>query len=34
VQILSLLLKTEEKHQIKKRQIFGEFIEQQGIVAK
>jgi pyruvate kinase len=34
VNILSHLLKTEEKHHIKKRQIFREFIEQQGIFAK
>ncbi len=31
VKILSLLLKTEEKHNIKKRQIFREFIDQHGI---
>ena len=34
VRILSLLLKTEEKHNIKKRQIFRDFIEQYGIFAK
>lgn len=34
VKILSLLLKTEERHNIKKRQIFREFIEQYGIFDK
>ena len=31
VKILSILLMTEERHNIKKRQIFKEFIEQKGI---
>lgn len=31
VKILSILLKTEERHNIKKRQIFREFIEQKNI---
>jgi pyruvate kinase len=34
VKILSSLLKTEERHNIKKRQIFREFIEQYGIFDK
>lgn len=34
VKILSSLLKTEERHNIKKRQIFREFIEQCGIFDK
>ncbi len=34
VKILTLLLKTEERHNIKKRQIFREFIEQYGIFDK
>ena len=31
VKILSLLLQTEEKHNIKKRQIFKEFTWQHGV---
>jgi pyruvate kinase len=34
VKILSSLLKTEERHNIKKRQIFREFIEQYGVFDK